>query len=302
MPISLQTLIGRRSSSHRPDAPRKIPIKQSQRHGYFAMRRATLAMPGHDPAVLRLRRRLPWLLQRGVELVRLRGSRPSLPAGVAATVTLVALCTVAIYPLKRVTSVSSFRRVSTRRRRRLDVLGTAARSRNGGSERRGIQLLSPPAGWTIHDLRKSELGCVGDVSGRGGRVEHGQRGRPIAVGGGGSAPCGGGPDRGDGATDACAQRGGGGPCSDRPPDLEDVRAAVVDPDARSPQRRCATRRDPAARWRPAPRGTLCDPRGAASKRGWSHGCASEWSVLLAPCWLSRWSGSGWSPRRCRRWD
>jgi hypothetical protein len=44
---------------------------------------------------------------RGVDPMRLRGRRPPAVAGVVATVLLVAVCTVLVYPLKQVTTVSS---------------------------------------------------------------------------------------------------------------------------------------------------------------------------------------------------
>ena len=47
------------------------------------------------------------VVQRGVDPMRLRGRRPSAAAGAVATVLLVAVCTVLVYPLKQVTTVSS---------------------------------------------------------------------------------------------------------------------------------------------------------------------------------------------------
>ena len=44
---------------------------------------------------------------RDVDPMRLRGRRPPAVAGVVATVLLVAVCTVLVYPLKQVTTVSS---------------------------------------------------------------------------------------------------------------------------------------------------------------------------------------------------
>jgi hypothetical protein len=44
---------------------------------------------------------------RGVDPMRLRGRRPPAAAGAVATVLLVAVCTVLVYPLKQVTTVSS---------------------------------------------------------------------------------------------------------------------------------------------------------------------------------------------------